>query len=296
MNDVSSLLDQMQALQKKIRALFVAFVLLVAAAVALMFLYQPAFYLLVAGAAAFYVFYLRRLIKRYGTMFVEARIRHGLCADMTDVRLPAEAAWDAQAARGWAMLPICPGEKSLLCHNSFSGLCGNFRVQGAEVTLHYARGASGARQDYLFLNGTVMTAVYGADTGRDWLLLVRDMLDADAQEAFRAENGYKILDLPNETLDSRFVLYGRGGAGAPDRKLLRAAEQFFRSAPTVGAIRFAPRMTAVYFYKRFYSQQAARPRVTVTEDMVISTPLAESAAALTLFRACDTTPEERNLT
>lgn len=235
-----------------LRVAMIAYVPLCVAAVALLFVSTWAGLALGALAVGFYLFWLRGRLRRYRDDVAVAVTRFGVAAPLTDVAIGASHGADEEKFRSLRMLPLHKGKNTLLVRNGFTGRDGALTLTGAEVTFHYPARIKG-RDSYRFLSGTLLTSAHtGNSAGGDWLLLKKDLLDAAAQTAFLAADGWQAVQTP-AALAEKYALYA-GGAGQvlPDF-IARRIAKLCEAHPATAAMRLWETGAALFLHNRFYT-------------------------------------------
>lgn len=176
-----------------------------------------------------------------------------------------------------------PGRQgeSLLTQNGFAGTLDGRKVAGTEVTLHYPYKNAQGRQDFSFLNGTLLWCE--APAQGDWLLLHKGLLHELAQSAFLVQNGYTAVPLEGTGLDQTFECYSHDGDSALPEYLAHRLEKLAAEAKTLGAVRLCREGTMFYLRDRFYTV-TTKVRDLPEEKTLTSNLLPERDEVFSFFR------------
>lgn len=282
MRDVSEAVRQAENLQKKIRILFVVFVLLVLLAVVCMYFGRPMFYGVTIAAIVFYLFILRRMIRKYASDFTENRIRFGLGEPFSELKMHPGPLWRQEEMAAFRMLPLRREAGSLLCRHGFRAKWKGRTLEGAEITLHYPAKKAEGTKDFRFLSGTLFALDVREVPGRDILILSSRLLEPEAEAAFLKENRYGEICWEDGWREDGFRVYCRGERG-PEGLRTAAAVRLLGQTGAKAVLRLMPGKLLVYLNNCFYSQGVVRPRVRVTAAMLRLNPLPGRDAVLSLF-------------
>ena len=159
MNTSAQTHQELAQLRRRVQIFYTAHTVLYAAALGLL-VWRPARMAgLVLGVAnmVFYFLWLRGQVKGYSNAVTAARTRLGVCAPLADAALTGKGALSGEEFDRWQILPRREGKgESLLTQNGFAGTLDGRKVAGTEVTLHYPYKNAQGRQDFSFLNGTLL--------------------------------------------------------------------------------------------------------------------------------------------
>ena len=226
MNTSAQTHQELAQLRRRVQIFYTAHTVLYAAALGLL-VWRPARMAgLVLGVAnmVFYFLWLRGQVKGYSNAVTAARTRLGVCAPLADAALTGKGALSGEEFDRWQILPRREGKgESLLTQNGFAGTLDGRKVAGTEVTLHYPYKNAQGRQDFSFLNGTLLWCE--APAQGDWLLLHKGLLHELAQSAFLVQNGYTAVPLEGTGLDQTFECYSHDGDSALPEYLAHRLEK-----------------------------------------------------------------------
>ena len=208
--------------------------------------------------------------------------RLGVCAPLADAALTGKGALSGEEFDRWQILPRREGKgESLLTQNGFAGTLDGRKVAGTEVTLHYPYKNAQGRQDFSFLNGTLLWCE--APAQGDWLLLHKGLLHELAQSAFLVQNGYTAVPLEGTGLDQTFECYSHDGDSALPEYLAHRLEKLAAEAKTLGAVRLCREGTMFYLRDRFYTV-TTKVRDLPEEKTLTSNLLPERDEVFSFFR------------
>lgn len=175
----------------------------------------------------------------------------------------------------------CEGGHPVPDEGSFAGTLDGRKVAGTEVTLHYPYKNAQGRQDFSFLNGTLLWCE--APAQGDWLLLHKGLLHELAQSAFLVQNGYTAVPLEGTGLDQTFECYSHDGDSALPEYLAHRLEKLAAEAKTLGAVRLCREGTMFYLRDRFYTV-TTKVRDLPEEKTLTSNLLPERDEVFSFFR------------
>lgn len=283
--NVTSVREQLEAQRKRVQIIAIAHaaVYLAAVVLAVLQLYGAAAAVAGINLVAF-LFVVRGQIKGYGEAVARANVLCGLCAPLEEAQFTDRTGLDAAQFKALGLLPILEGDNGLLVRAAFSGQGFGLKLDGCEMTLHYAVQGTKSTQ-YRFLSGTLFTAApcSGAWEG-DWLLLRRGLLDEAVQRAFLEERGYTPADCSERMVNDRFLLYAGDGAQEMPRWLARRVGRVMDETDRLGAVRLTPDRAAVYLENRFYTGKT-KVRDLPDEKWLVHCPLPERDAVWKLFQS-----------
>ena len=258
MNTSAQTHQELAQLRRRVQIFYTAHTVLYAAALGLL-VWRPARMAgLVLGVAnmVFYFLWLRGQVKGYSNAVTAARTRLGVCAPLADAALTGKGALSGEEFDRW-------------------------KVAGTEVTLHYPYKNAQGRQDFSFLNGTLLWCE--APAQGDWLLLHKGLLHELAQSAFLVQNGYTAVPLEGTGLDQTFECYSHDGDSALPEYLAHRLEKLAAEAKTLGAVRLCREGTMFYLRDRFYTV-TTKVRDLPEEKTLTSNLLPERDEVFSFFR------------
>lgn len=254
MNTSAQTHQELAQLRRKVQIFYTVHTVLYAAALGLLVWRPTRMVGLVLGVAnmVFYFLWLRGQVKGYSNAVTAARTRLGVCAPLADAALTGKGALSGEEFDRWQILPRREGKgESLLTQNGFAGTLDGRKVAGTEVTLHYPYKNAQGRQDFSFLNGTLLWCE--APAQGDWLLYHKGMLHELSQRAYLAQHGYFPVELGEDGLGETFECYSHTeGAQLPDY-LARRLEKIAADSKTLGAVRICEQGSMLFFRNRFYT-------------------------------------------
>ena len=159
MNTSAQTHQELAQLRRKVQIFYTVHTVLYAAALGLLVWRPTRMVGLVLGVAnmVFYFLWLRGQVKGYSNAVTAARTRLGVCAPLADAALTGKGALSGEEFDRWQILPRREGKgESLLTQNGFAGTLDGRKAAGTEVTLHYPYKNAQGRQDFSFLNGTLL--------------------------------------------------------------------------------------------------------------------------------------------
>lgn len=284
MNTSAQTHQELAQLRRKVQIFYTVHTVLYAAALGLLVWRPTRMVGLVLGVAnmVFYFLWLRGQVKGYSNAVTAAQTRLGVCAPLADAALTGKGALSGEEFDRWQILPRREGKgESLLTQNGFAGTLDGRKVAGTEVTLHYPYKNAQGRQDFSFLNGTLLWCE--APAQGDWLLLHKGLLHELAQSAFLVQNGYTAVPLEGTGLDQTFECYSHDGDSALPEYLAHRLEKLAAEAKTLGAVRLCREGTMFYLRDRFYTV-TTKVRDLPEEKTLTSNLLPERDEVFSFFR------------
>lgn len=159
MNTSAQTHQELAQLRRRVQIFYTAHTVLYAAALGLL-VWRPARWAgLVLGVAnmVFYFLWLRGQVKGYSNAVTAAPDPGWASAPVGGCGPDRQGALSGEEFDRWQILPRREGKgESLLTQNGFAGTLDGRKVAGTEVTLHYPYKNAQGRQDFSFLNGTLL--------------------------------------------------------------------------------------------------------------------------------------------